>query len=133
MIRLGEAMMILELHRKGLSVTAIACRTGRDPKTVRKYIERGVEMPVYGPRKPGRPGKLSPYLAFLRERVSRFPELTAARLTREIREMGYTGAYTAVKRYLAEIRPDHDPKRFETKAGVQAQVDFARFVVEFTD
>jgi len=51
--------------------------------------------------------------------------------------MGYVGAYTAVKRYLAAIRPEYDPKpyevRFETKAGVQAQVDFARFVVEFTD
>lgn len=46
MIRLGEAMMILELHRQGLSVTAIARRTGRDPKTIRKYIERGVEVPL---------------------------------------------------------------------------------------
>ena len=43
MIRLGEAMMILELHRQGLSVTAIAHRTGRDPKTVRKYIENQEE------------------------------------------------------------------------------------------
>jgi len=32
--QLGELMMILELHRQGLSVTAIARRTGRDPKTV---------------------------------------------------------------------------------------------------
>ena len=130
-------MMILELHRQGLSVTAIARRTGRDPKTVRKYIERGVEMPVYGPRKVGRPSKIAPYMEFLRERVSAFPDLTASRLTREIRELGYTGAYTAVKRYLAAIRPEHDPKpyeiRFETGAGVQGQVDFARFVVEFTD
>lgn len=137
MIRLGEAMMILELHRQGLSVTAIARRTGRDPKTVRKYIERGVEVPVYGPRQSGRPSKIAPYMEFLRERVIAFPELTATRLTREIREMGYVGAYKAVKRYLAAIRPDHDPKpyevRFETKAGLQAQVDFARFVVEFTD
>ena len=31
MVRLGELMMILELHRQGLSVTAIARRTGRDP------------------------------------------------------------------------------------------------------
>jgi transposase len=37
MVQLGELMMILELHRQGLSVTAIARRTGRDPKTVRKY------------------------------------------------------------------------------------------------
>lgn len=59
MIRLGEAMMILELRRQGLSVTAIARRTGRDPKTIRKYVERGVEMPAYGPRKVGRPCKCS--------------------------------------------------------------------------
>jgi uncharacterized protein YecA (UPF0149 family) len=42
MVQLGELMMILELHRQGLSITAIARRTGRDPKTVRKYIERSI-------------------------------------------------------------------------------------------
>lgn len=137
MIRLGELMMILELHRQGVSISAIARRTGRDPKTIRKYIERGIEAPVYGPRMLGRPNKLAPYLEFLRERVTAFPDLTAARLTREIRELGYMGAYTAVKRFLAAIRPENGPKpfevRFETPPGVQAQVDFARFVVDFTD
>jgi transposase len=129
--------MILELHRQGVSISAIARRTGRDPKTIRKYIDRGVEAPVYGPRMLGRPNKLAPYLEFLRERVTAFPDLTAARLTREIRELGYMGAYTAVKRFLAAIRPENGPKpfevRFETPPGVQAQVDFARFVVDFTD
>ncbi|MEE7448675.1 hypothetical protein MRF4_13140 [Methylobacterium radiotolerans] len=48
MVLLGELLMILDLHRQGLSVTAIARRTGRDPKTVRKYIERGLEPPAYG-------------------------------------------------------------------------------------
>jgi transposase len=69
--------------------------------------------------------------------VTAFPDLTAVRLTREIREMGYAGGYTAVKRHLAAIRPENGPKpyevRFETAPGVQAQVDFARFVVDFTD
>jgi DNA-binding NarL/FixJ family response regulator len=37
-IHLRELMMILELHRQGLSVSAIAERTGFDRKTVRKYI-----------------------------------------------------------------------------------------------
>ncbi|MBX9715459.1 MAG: IS21 family transposase [Burkholderiaceae bacterium] len=137
MVRLGELMMILELHRQGVPITAIARRTGRDPKTVRKYIERGIEAPAYGPRSVGRPSKLAPYLDFLRERVTAYPELSAARLTREIRELGYVGAYTAVKRYLAAIRPENGPRpyevRFETPPGVQAQVDFARFVVDFTD
>jgi len=103
MVRLGELMMILELHRQGLTITAIARRTGRDPKTVRKYIERGIEAPVYGPRSVGRPSKLAQFMGFLRERVVAFPDLSAARLTREIRELGYAGAYTAVKRFLAAI------------------------------
>ncbi|MEE7450193.1 hypothetical protein MRF4_21615 [Methylobacterium radiotolerans] len=55
MVLLGELLMILDLHRQGLSVTAIARRTGRDPKTVRKYIERGLEPPAYGPEVFGDP------------------------------------------------------------------------------
>lgn len=61
-------MLILELHRQGVSITAIARRTGRDPKTICKYIERGIEAPVYGPRQVGRPSKIAAYLDFLRER-----------------------------------------------------------------
>jgi len=40
--------MILELKRQGLGVSAIARQTGLDRKTVRKYLERGLEVPVYG-------------------------------------------------------------------------------------
>ena len=137
MIQLGELVVILDLHRQGLSISAIARQTGRDPKTIRKYIARGLEPPAYGPRQAGRPSKLAPYLDYLRERVTAFPDLSAVRLHREIRERGYTGAYTAVKRFVAAVRPDRGPKpfetRFETPAGQQAQVDFARFVTEFTD
>jgi transposase len=129
--------MILDLHRQGLSISAIARRTGRDPKTIRKYIARGLEPPAYGPRQVARPGKLAPYRDYLRERITAFPDLSAVRLTREIRERGYQGAYTAVKRFLAAARPADRPKpfeiRFETSPGQQAQVDFARFVTTFTD
>jgi transposase len=137
MIQLGDLIVILDLHRQGLSVSAIARRTGRDPKTVRKYIARGLEPPAYSARQAGRPSKLAPFLDYLRERVTAFPDLSAVRLTREIRERGYEGAYTAVKRFVAAIRPNAGPKpfevRFETPAGQQAQVDFARFVTEFSD
>jgi transposase len=54
-IKLGEVVMIVDLHRQGLSVSAIAEHLGIDRKTVRKYIARGLEPPVYGPRQP-RPG-----------------------------------------------------------------------------
>ena len=45
MIDLGDVMTILELHRQGLSVSAIAARLGMDRKTVRKYIRDGVQAP----------------------------------------------------------------------------------------
>lgn len=51
-IKIGEMMMLLDLHGRGLSVSAIAGASGIDRKTVRKYIERGLEAPAYGPRKP---------------------------------------------------------------------------------
>ena len=41
MIQLGEVVMILEWHRQGMSVSAIARQSGLDRKTVRKYIQRG--------------------------------------------------------------------------------------------
>ncbi len=52
MVNLKELMMILELHRQGLPISAIAQRTGHDRKTVRKYIQRGLEVPRYKPRTP---------------------------------------------------------------------------------
>lgn len=42
MLRLGEIVMIHDLKRQGLSVSAVARRVGCDRKTVRKYLERGL-------------------------------------------------------------------------------------------
>jgi transposase len=134
-IQLGELVMILEWHRQGMSVSAIARQSGLDRKTVRKYIHRGLEAPAYGPRKP-RQTVLDPFTGYLRERVSAFPGLTGSRLFREIRERGYAGGYTAVTDFLREIRPAMPSSfevRFETPPGAQAQVDFAQFQVVFTD
>jgi transposase len=134
-IRLGDLIMILDLHQQGLSVSAIARQLERDRKTVGKYIERGLEAPAYGPREP-RPTMVTPFAAYLRERIAAFPELTGSRLLREIRELGYAGGYTAVKDYLRTIRPralQAFERRFETPPGKQAQVDFAFFRTVFTD
>ena len=113
MIKLGELVMILELHRQGLKVSAIARQLGMDRKTVRRYIERGLEPPSYGPRPP-QPRSTDPFLPYLRERLTAYPGLTAVRLWRELRERGYAGGYTAVKRTVREIRPE-SIKPFEVR------------------
>lgn len=131
----GELFVIHELRHKGLSISAIARRTGLDRKTVRKYLAQGLQAPRYGPRAP-RPQVLDPYRAYLRERIEAYPRLRATRLLREIRELGYPGGYTQLTAYLREIRPPLDrgfEHRFETAAGEQAQVDFAQFKTEFGD
>lgn len=127
--------MILDLHRQGVSISVIARRVGLDRKTVRRYIARGLEPPVYGPRKP-RVRQLNRFENYLRERITAFPELTGRRLHRELRELGYTGSYSVVADLLREIRPPVAPEfecRFETPPGRQAQVDFAHFRTVFTD
>lgn len=128
--------MILDLARQGLTVSAIARRTGRDRKTIRTYIARGLEPPAYKPREPAS-SPLAPFAAFLRERIARFPELTGRRLWREVRDLGFTGGYATVTDFLRTIRPPAEPavfeRRFETPPGRQAQVDFAYFKVRFED
>lgn len=132
---LREIVLIHDLKKQGLSISAIARKVGCDRKTVRKHLDRGLEAPVYGPRAP-RPRAIEPFEAYLRERVLSFPDLTGARLLREIRQMGYGGGYTAVTDFLREVRPPRQTafeRRFETPPGKQAQMDFAEFALEFTD
>src|SRR5260363_241047 len=70
-VELGEVMTILELHRQGLGISAIAARLKLDRKTVRKYLEEGIQVPRYGPRAP-RAGLIEPFAKDLTERVVDF-------------------------------------------------------------
>lgn len=135
MKKLGDLMMILDLHRQGLKVAVIARQVGIDRKTVRKYIARGLEVPAYGPRQP-RDRVLDPWLDYLKARLAAYPGLSAQRLLREISERGYTGGYSTVRDTVRGLRPAGGGSpfavRFETPPGQQAQVDFAQFRVRFT-
>jgi transposase len=119
-----EWFMIKELWREGMSISAIANETGRDRKTIRKCI-LAKEPPTYGPRTP-KPGLLDPYRDYVRRRVMEH-DITAIRILREIRGMGYKGQYTILKDFIQPLRKERGIQavyRFETKPGVQSQVDF---------
>ncbi len=127
MIKLKDIVMIHDLKRQGLSIAAIARETGFDRKTVRRHLARGLEGPSYGPREP-RPCKIDKYEDWLLRRTAEVPGLSARRLRREIRDLGFDGSYTTVTNFLREARPPTPTvfeRRFETPPGRQAQVDFA--------
>jgi hypothetical protein len=82
-VRLEEIIVVHDLKRQGLTVTAIAQRTGLDRKTVRKYLEQGLEPPAYGPRLL-RAQRIDPFKDYPRERVTTCPELSSRRLRRDV-------------------------------------------------
>jgi transposase len=133
-LKIEELVMLLDLQRQGLSVSAIAEQVGLDRKTVRKYLRQGGSVaPQYSPRLP-RPCLTDPFKEYLSQRLALVPLISATRLHREIKELGYLGGHTAVSQLVRQLRP---PKvagfevRFETPPGAQAQVDFAEFKVSW--
>jgi transposase len=64
-IKLGELVMILDLHRQGLSVSAIA----RQLSVVRSAIAKELEPPKYKTRTP-RPRITDPFEPYLKERLA---------------------------------------------------------------
>ena len=81
--------MILDLHGQGLTVSAIARELGIDRITVRKCIARGLEPPVYGPRKPCK-RLIDPFVPYLRDRHLRFMSEKAA-ISWPIRSIDHAG------------------------------------------
>jgi transposase len=118
---------------EGLPKAAIARKLGINRRTVQRLAQSGKQEPSYGPR-PARGSQLDPYTAYLRERLTLYPELTGVRLLAELRDRGYAGGYTVLKDYLRTQRPVAPfslEQRFEVEPGEQAQVDFAVFKTSF--
>lgn len=131
-----ETRMLLRHYlEQGASKSALARQLGLSRDTIHRWIrdgdlDRDLEAAVrYGPR-PAVPTKLDAYKAIIEARLATYPQLSAVRLLDEIRAAGYTGGYTQLKAFVRGVRPVRPPEpvvRFETPAGRQAQVDFARF------
>jgi len=117
--------MLRDLFNENLSISEIARQTGHDRKTIRKYINS--ETPPLRKERHKKPGKLDPFKDYITRRLDEHP-FSALRLYREIQDQGFTGKYGIVKNFIREIRPKMDVPaiyRYETKPGVQAQVDWA--------
>jgi transposase len=125
MLPTGEFFMIKDLYRQGWSISEIARHTGYNRRTVSKYAK--AKVPPVSKKRSAKPSKLDAFKDYIIQRLNSDP-LTASRIYREIRDMGFTGKYTIVKDFIRKVRP---PKsvlavyRFETEPGRQAQADWA--------
>ena len=110
-----------------LSKSAIAARLRVHRNTVRRALA-STQGPPSDARKPaGAASKVDAYDGYLRQRLREYPELSGAKLLKEIRRMGYDGGYSILKEHLRTLRPEK-PKAFlriETQPGEFAQVDWA--------
>ena len=60
MVKLSRLIMIFDWRRQGLSISAIARKTGLCRKTIRQHLKRGLENPASGPPQTARfPGTAS--------------------------------------------------------------------------
>jgi len=136
MIGRETRMLLRHYLEQGASKSALARQFGVSRDTIHRWIRAGdldrdlEATPVrYGPRRPV-PTKLDAYKAIIETRLAAYPELSAVRLLAEIRAAGFAGSYTQLKEFVRQVRPTPPAEpviRFETPAGRQAQVDFARF------
>lgn len=123
-----------EVSTGKINISALSRQTGLDRKTVRKHIRSG-DVPQRKVQHRG-PGKLDPYKDYIKVRLNHYPQLSGIRIFEEIQCQGYCGGYTILKDYLRTTRPRPPilPEyRYETKPGVQAQVDWAECVYRLTD
>jgi transposase len=127
MLTLEERFMIKEMYRKGISISEIARRTGRDRKTIRQMVT--APLVAAAKARKMQPRKIDPYVPYLESRIND-GVLNARKLYGEIRAQGYPGGESQVREWVHPYRDLPESRataRFETAPGEQGQVDWGHF------
>lgn len=127
------------IHRwgQGASQRSVAQALGVSRGAVARAVAqhqaaRSADEPVPRVR---RSPRLDPFDEALQQWLSRYPEMTVTRLLEELRAAGYQGGYTILRQRVQQLRGRQVPlvRRFETAPGVQAQMDWGVYTLDFTD
>ena len=129
MIRLEEFMDIFQLKEQGHSISSISRLTGKDRKTIRKYLNRGKSGVPVANKRAKRELKLKDYeediLLYLERPESDWPPATV--IYERLVNKGYNGSLSLLQKWITQYKKRHFPKvviRYETEPGKQAQVDW---------
>jgi transposase len=107
------------------AIGTIARELSVHPDTVRNAIE----AERFKNARPMRASLVDPYSGFIRQTLDQHPRLRATRIYQMIRERGYTGSITQLRRAVSVLRPiNREPfLKLNIFPGEQAQVDWAHF------
>ena len=111
-------------------------------KTVRAALDQHEQQRQQGavpaelqPLRTRRGSLIDPHVETIRNLLARYPKITVRRIREELQEHGYTGGYSILCERVAQLRPQTKTpwiERFETGPGVQAQMDYAVYTLDFT-
>ena len=117
---------IKHLHeQKGLKTAQIARELGLDERTVRRRLETQKFLPRKSVQ---RPSKLDTFKDTVVKMLESYP-YSAAQILQRLKEEGFDGGYTAVKKFVRKVRPKRE-KAFLKLAfapGECAQVDWGSY------
>jgi transposase len=97
--------------------------------------EHGAPHPELPRRRRRRQSVLDGYEAAIGEFIKRYPEITIIRLLEELRGLGYQGGYSILRERVKTLRAPvvtQPVQRFETGPGIQAQMDWAEYTIDFS-
>jgi transposase len=133
---------IVALFQGRASVRRIALSLGVSRRTVKKTLEQVEQArgdgPPQGPPQPAtrRGSQLDAYEPAIADLLARYPDITVQRVLEELRPLGYMGGYTVLSERVRGLRPHpvlSPVRRFETAPGLQAQMDYSTYDLDFSD
>ena len=134
---------VVALDKQGVLRRAIARALGISRNTVRALLEAhaagrdtthvAIATP---PARAPRATKLDAHKPRVAELMARFPDITAQRVFEILRDEGFGGGYTGVKKHLRAVRPPPKPTPSlatpEYAPGEMAESDWSPYEVQFT-
>lgn len=104
-----DQVQITALKKRGWSIAAISRHVGRDPKTIRSYLNKtaaGID-PSIRAKPPGYESPFERFKPYLTQRFADDPHVMAVSLYEEVGKLGYSQSYPSFTRHLREneLRP----------------------------